>query len=77
MAAQQRRFKSDTVVEVNKEFARAMPSGGESSVPAVRRPNDNGPDYAAHIDKATSYVHSQALAAMQLSSWSENLRIWR
>lgn len=58
MAAQQRRFKSDTVVEVNKEFARAMPSGSESSVPEVRRPNDNGPDYAAHIDKATSYVSS-------------------
>ncbi|KAK8105776.1 uncharacterized protein PG998_003751 [Apiospora kogelbergensis] len=53
-AQQQRRFKSDTVVEVNKELAKAMPSGGESSVPAMRRPNDNGLDYGAHIDKATS-----------------------
>ncbi|KAK8090632.1 hypothetical protein PG994_000137 [Apiospora phragmitis] len=51
---QQRRFKSDTVVAANKEFANAMPSGNASSVPEVRRPNDNGPDYGAHIDKATS-----------------------
>ncbi|KAK8080079.1 hypothetical protein PG997_007897 [Apiospora hydei] len=53
-ATQQRRFKSDNVVEVNKELAHAMPSGGESSVPDIQRPNEKGPDYGAHIDKATS-----------------------